>query len=490
MSHFFKRTISLLVALVLLFTPLLSVIANAADYKANCPYIFVHGFMGTDIYVDPDDPDSKTAWPPDGDAIKTAVKEALPHLLKFIFFRNHKELGDKLFPIADKLFAPIYLDDDGNVPNKSGVRFEYPVKESIKKTSQLSFVYDWRLTPMETAAKLNDFIDYVLEASGSEQVVIECHSYGGVICNTYARLYGTSKVRSWLFNSTAVYGETYTGDLMLGKMAFNADAITAYLIGAVDYNKNDSGLIALFNALKISGLTGVICTMFNHILLEIGPQPIAEALLKLFGRWHGIWAMIPDEMIDEAYDYIFNDIYKNDPTDRSFMQGKIKDYNENIRAYKADTMKLINDTSNLYIVSRYGYSAFFLTPSWQNASDMIIDVKYNSYGATAADYGKTLTDEQMKGVDSKYISPDKTVNASTCMFPEQTWFVRHISHGTYPDSIKRMDKILLYYDGQATVDTFSDFPRFLYFDEDTKLIVPDTLYDVKLSLKDKFKKNK
>ena len=208
----FRRLTAVILAAALLISCVTPVFAaEKASYTADCPYIFVHGFMGSDIYVDPDDPDSELAWPPATDDIMDAVKQSLPLLLKYLFLRNGKELGEKLIPIVDELFAPIELAPDGTVKDKSGVRWSYPAKESIKKDSQLDYVYDWRLNPIHTAEGLNDFIDYVLECSGCDQVVIECHSYGGVICNTYAKLFGTEKVRSWVFNSTAVYGETYNG---------------------------------------------------------------------------------------------------------------------------------------------------------------------------------------------------------------------------------------------------------------------------------------
>ena len=56
----FRRLTAVILAAALLIscaTPVFA--AEKASYTADCPYIFVHGFMGSDIYVDPDDPDSE-----------------------------------------------------------------------------------------------------------------------------------------------------------------------------------------------------------------------------------------------------------------------------------------------------------------------------------------------------------------------------------------------------------------------------------------------
>ncbi len=212
-----KKLLAALLVAAVAFAPLFSVNSfaeSAEEPAADCPYIFVHGFMGSTVYVDPSDPDSEAAWPPSSGRITDAVKQSLPIILKLAFTHNWQKFADELIPVVTEMFSPILLSENGEVDNNSGVRFSYPPRESVKPDSKLSFSYDWRLNPIDTAAELNDFINYVLDCSGCPQVVIECHSYGGVVCTTYAKLYGVSKVRGWVYNATAVYGETYNGELM------------------------------------------------------------------------------------------------------------------------------------------------------------------------------------------------------------------------------------------------------------------------------------
>ncbi|MBR6005516.1 MAG: hypothetical protein IK063_04735, partial [Clostridia bacterium] len=76
------------------------------------------------------------------------------------------------------IFAPLYMYGTGEVQDNSGTIFKYPARDKIKKDSYLIYEYDWRLDPVELAAQLNDFINYFLDCSGSDEVVLECHSYG------------------------------------------------------------------------------------------------------------------------------------------------------------------------------------------------------------------------------------------------------------------------------------------------------------------------
>ncbi len=476
MSKVFKKLTAVLLCLAVVFTPLLAVSAeySEAKYTQDCPYVYVHGFMGSTIYVDKDDPSSDCAWPPPTEKILDAVKEALPSLGKLLLTRDYDKFSDEFMPIAKELLSDVMLGPDGNINNKSGIIWEYPAKEKINSQSNVDFRYDWRLDPIEIAAQLNDFIDYVLEASGCSQVVLEGHSLGGVILNTYSRIYGNSKIKTYIFNTTAVYGETYNGELMTGKMRLDADGLTCYLDAIFDYNEKEELLDGIFKILNASGITDMACRLGNKVLDNLFERAATDVVVPLFGGWLTIWAMIPDEYIGQAKDFVFNEVYKNDPTDRSGLIEKINNFDEKVRPYKTDTLNKINEECNFYILSRYGYVSIFITPSWRILSDTVIDTKNTSFGATAANYGSKLPESYIAGKDAKYISPDKTVDASTCMFPEQTWFVRNLAHAEEGvDDIDEMFMTLAYHDGQATVDTFEEYPRFLSYDEDTEVVSPD-----------------
>jgi len=469
----FRKAISLVLVTALIMSCGVSLFASAAD--ASCPYIYVHGFMAKDIIADKNNPDSETVWPPAGDKITETVKECIPALLRFLADRNYEKLGEAIIDPCKELLSGANLDTDGNASNGSGVYFEYPAREVINSSSHLNFRYDWRLDPVELASQLHDFIEYVVDAAGCSQVVIECHSFGGTVTEAYVQLYGTSRIKSVCYNTSAIYGETYTGEMMSGNIVVQPDSLTEYIKCLMSENENKELIGNILDLLNDAGITGDITDLLNGIVENLGEELIREILLPMFAGWLSIWAMIPDDYIDSAYDFVFNKLYKNDGIDHSGLQAKIDNFNEIIRPFKTETLTAQNEVANVYVVSRYGYTSVPLTDKWQVMTDTVVDSKFSSFGGTFADYGAVLDDEFVSSVkDSPYLNADETVYAGTCLFPEQTWFIRDLLHSKGPGSLDSLVYALLYYDGQATVGTFEQYPQFLVYDNGSGALNADT----------------
>lgn len=138
--------------------------------------------------------------------------------------------------------------------------------------------------------------------------------------------------------------------------------------------------------------------------------------------------------------------------------------------YKAQTLENINNKANLYVIARYGYSGMFMVPSWVNETDTVIDLKYASFGATVAKHGETLSEKYLAKANPKYISPGKNIDASTALFPQQTWYIKNFTHSHSTKHFEDMVKVLLYSKTQATVDTYKEYTRYLTYNEDTGTI--------------------
>ncbi|MCR5522788.1 MAG: hypothetical protein K6F64_04010 [Clostridia bacterium] len=469
----FRKLIAVIIS-VIMIAGLLPTAFAAEETQRDCPYIYVHGFMAKDIHADKDNRDSDVIWPPSTDSILNTVKECLPALIKFAATRNYDALADAIIDPFKDLLGVANLDKDGNVPDGSGVYFVYPPKDSIGKDSSLDFNFDWRIDPIEVAGQLNDFINYVLDASGCDQVVLQCHSFGGIITASYVQLYGDSKLRSVCYDTTAIYGETYTGELLSGNIVVRADALTDYLKCLLGDNQYRVILRGILDMLNDAGITDEICSLANKLIENLGPVAIKEVVLPMFGGWPSIWAMIPDEYYDSAYNYVFDTVYKEEKAEYSGLIGKIENYNSQVRANKTQNLKSQNDDLNLYVISRYGFTSVPLTESWDNMSDSTIDTKYSSFGAYCAKYNTTFSEAFIaEHENDEYMNKDGSVYASYCLFPEQTWFVKNMHHAKEPGSLEDMIFDLLYYDGQATVKTFEEYPRFLEYDVDSGAISPD-----------------
>ena len=476
---FAAKLLGIVLAFAVVIVPILGTFSYAREtgYEMDCPNIYIHGFMGTDLYVDPENPDLGKVWPPATDDILAAVKAILPDLGKLILTHDWQAFSDAAMPYVYDLMSPAFLKPDATVADNSGPKRKIPPASSINSKSKLDFSYDWRLDPIEVADELNEFIGYVIESSGCDKVTIECHSFGGVIANTYATLYGNEKIKSICYNTTAIYGETYTGELLTGQIRVSTDSLTEYLKMAVDKNEYRELIKGIFDLLDAAGLTDAVVALGNKLIENLAVDASREVLAPMFGGWPSIWAMTEDDDIDAAMDYVFNTVYKDSDVDRSALIAKIEDYNTRIRPYKEQTLRAMNENAGVYVIARYGYSGLFLTPSWTSVTDGVVDTKNSSFGATVAPYGETLSEDYLAKADAKYISPDKTVDASTCLFPDQTWIIRRYPHADNCRAVTEMVFNLLYSEEQATVDTFEKYPQFLYYDLDTDSVCPDTLQD-------------
>ena len=65
-------------------------------------------------------------------------------------------------------------------------------------------------------------------------------------------------------------------------------------------------------------------------------------------------------------------------------------------------------------------------------------------------------------MNEKYISPDKQIDASTCLFPEYTWFIKGCSHGFYSTCERDLLLTTIDADRQLTVDDFP-YTRFIVY---------------------------
>ncbi len=463
-NRYFVKLLSVVLAAVVLAAPLagLTAFARQRTIVQNYPLIDIPGFMASDIYEDKNDRNSKVIFPWSTDDILNTVKNCIPALLKFLVNKDYDALGDAIIPEAKALLEPSFCNPDGTPVGDSGAYMVYPSQSDIHKNSTLTFRYDWRIDPVEVAAQLNDFINYVLKATGCKKVAVTCHSQGGLIALTYMSIYGTDKIYAAGLNTTAIFGEAYTGQLFSGDINVAGEALVYYLNYALDQSDYDAIVGAVLDALKDAGIADAIAKYANDIIEHLKDRAISEVLFPMFSSWLSIWAMCPDEALEAAKDYMFG--VANPEMDYSGLRTRIDNFSSIFRPTRVQTLQKLNDSARVAVISRYGYSSIPLTSQWNSMTDGVIDTNRNSFGATTAPYGEQLTDEELEGVPAEYISPDRTVNASTCLFPEQTWFIKDYKHSTNSDALDNMIFRLLYNpNGESTVDSYPEYPRFLRF---------------------------
>ena len=107
-------------------------------------------------------------------------------------------------------------------------------------------------------------------------------------------------------------------------------------------------------------------------------------------------------------------------------------------------------------------------------ADGKVSVTESSFGAKTAEYGKTLSNSYLNSARKKgtidYVSKDLIIDASTCLFPDYTWFVRDIAHDEIPKVIDSLMLKILRSKGQKTVRSFEDYPQFMSYNITTQKV--------------------
>lgn len=462
-----KKILSLILSFILIFTMALPVFA-ADIVNQTCPTIYVPGFAGSKIYEDKNDPSTKLVFPEADVLLESVKKDILPTLLTYIATDNAEPFAYELCELVNNVFAGYFNDSDGTAKGNSGTYLSYPA--SVSNTSRLTFSYDWRQDPFTIAAELNDFINYILEKSGAEKVALHCHSLGSVICTTYLKVYGNDKVMGVVLDSPALEGITYIGELLCGNPEFAGESLARGikdLMGENEYNELISGTIDM---LELAGITDNVGKFLDELVKKTAPILYKETLVPLFGYWPAAWAMSPDKYIDEAIEHIFTNYCAGEEYDA--LKAKIVKYNTDVRPYKKDTLLNFDVSGRLAVISRYGYAALPVSPSWNVLTDTVVDTRSSSLGATTSPVDTAFSDRYLESKDMSLISPDRTVDASTCLFPEKTWFIKNLTHDKTGET-KPLHFELLFGEEEATVENFR-LPRFLIYDAETDSIIEDT----------------
>lgn len=484
-----KRSIICILLSVLMMFSILTP-SFAAGKTCSCgkiPIVSVVGFAHVPLV----NGEGTQVFAPESEAIVNTVLPCVPALVKFLSDGNAGALLDAVIPAAQQLFDPIKCDENGDSVDptvKAGRYFEdscdtydYYIKESEQDELSMAcaekvggdhtfiFSYDWRRSPMDVAADLNAYIQNVKEKTGHSQVSINGQSMGTCMVQAYLTLYGTKDVKNVCMFSGAFTGLEMCADLFTGRLSINSDGVVDIITQSINGSADKSVLGEL---LKYSGLFEQVLNKLAPLLSEgeYKDRIYNEIFVPYFAMYAGVWSFVPEEKFDEAVEYMFrNDKFTFRPSD-SFIQ-KITDYHDTVQKTMAERCTGYYENKNIgfYITSNYNRQIAPVTPSSTMNSDGVIETYHTSYFATVADRNTTLGENyvQTNSDGHDHLSPDLTVDASTCLLPECTWFIKNMNHVEFKlNSTAQLHAWLLTSEKQYTVESNPLFTQFLYYNTD------------------------
>ncbi len=471
MKQIFKKLVSVILILCLSTLPLIS--SFSLDNYNDYPTVNVPGLNTHEILLNPGEEDESLVFPPSSDMITNAIKDAAVPLAKLAVTRDWDTFADALVPVLNDLFGDFACNPDGTSKPNVGIDWEYDSPQKINKNNETTFYYDWRVDPMQIANDLSDYIDYVLYVTGSDYVVLNCHSMGGIITLSYFAQHGYDKVKAVLYDTTAIYGTSTCGKPLAGQINIEGKALCGFvndLLAGTDY---EDFLTTLMNALYSVGVFDGVASLGDTFVENLAVRLYDECLVPIFATLPGLWSLVPSELYQDAKSICFDD------TGDTYTQliAKIDNYNTTVRLERENLIANSLSVMNIGIFSRYNYYATPVIENWDVQSDSVVDTHYSSMGATCAPVKGTLPQDYIDAqvaLSNSHISPDNVIDASTCLYPDYTWIIKDYSHSWGTDKLDKLVDAILHSGSQITIDTFEEYPQFMVYSNEDNSLAPLT----------------
>ncbi|MGN0448422.1 MAG: alpha/beta fold hydrolase [Acutalibacteraceae bacterium] len=475
-----KKLVSILLAVVMILSSM-TAFAFAAESDKDIPIVCVHGY-GSNVYL----PDGTVVYPPESNYdILEYVKEVTPGVLEELAISlltdNWDGYCDALYEAIAKLYEGFPLDGNGESSNGSFVntsRNEALLKNPKKSdyhVCNFTFGYDWRKSPLEIADELNAFINTLLDKTGHSKVGLVGRCLGSSVVSAYIAKYGTSKVDSLVYYVPTANGgvETvnalFTGDIQLDPTS--VDRFVNYYInrkGLVGDEVMDDFIIALFSLLTYCQVLPTFEDALETVYAKVKANVVPRLLLACYGGLPSFWSMLNSECYEDAKAFVFNG---REDEYAGFIK-KIDEYNYSVKEKLPDLLKdFENEGGRVAVIAKYGLNMPPLSKRADVQGDAMVATTNLSFGATCSDIDKKLPQSYIdKGVASgtdKYISADKKVDASTCLFPDTTWFIKNIPHADFPDYISDLIYTFIQSGEKVTVWDFENWPQYMNYNMQT-----------------------
>ena len=478
MKKFYRPTAVCLCCLLLV--TLLSPISAFADVRTSDPVIYVRG-QGAPLY----DAAGNQIYPVDVEDgyIADAVKECMPIFIEAVRTKEWDAYCDALYEAVYPIYESIALDKNGEASDGSGVQWTWS-KSTVKDTKKngtyamrdYMYEYDWRLDPLTVAADLNGYINAVLSATGAKKVNIVGRCEGACVTQAYLVKYGTSKVNNYCLYSQALSGVNSVSGTFSGKIQLDSASIDRYADYYINSDNAFGNLLqtTISLAASTSGLN-IATSFINDIYSQVYADILPRLVLATYGSMPGIWAMVSLEDYNDAMKLNFTGV----ESEYAGLIQKIKNFHNTVAvSFKSDLKSFKNSGVDIAVVSKYGFQS---TPLFENneiISDGASTVTNTTLGATTALVGQTLSDEYIAGRESKgygsYISPDKQVDLSTCLFPNTTWLIKGLEHSVFPECAEELISAFFITDGKMNINTYDVFPQYTVYSQSKGTLSPMT----------------
>ena len=506
-----KKAISLLLSLVLLFCVCLPAFGAEEAHRVNhiIPTVLITGdgepiwmpdetaengerlvfsttsFLGLEMLSGDDDDD--------GSLYESIANVLKPFFAEGVLRGNWDPYYENLEKEVSDLFKDVRLDKNGDPMNGTNVSKDaqwlnwwHSVTDHRGDKCYFSYDdyhywYDWRRDPMEIAPMLHDYIQSVKTVTGAGQVALFASCLGSNVALAYLKLYGPGDFYSIGIDATVSAGSEFMSEALAGEVKLDCNAINRFIADGNYYdwfNIPEFATATIDLAEKSGLLDGISKTVRRTLFDKVSAGVISALALGTFYTMPCYWACIDDAHCDTALNNVFGPEGSQKRQEYAGLIQKVTYYHENVQTKIPSLLKLAEDNGAfLCILAKYGTQQLPLLQSNDLVSDQFVSLKSATFGATTSTIYDTLPDDYLAQREAegkgKYLSPDKQVDTSTCLYPDYTWVIKGGNHTTRSWWENERIYTVLTSDRQMTIDDFEGTP-FYVFDQKTDITEPMT----------------
>ena len=464
-----KKLLSVLLAMLLVASCCTGLIASAADYN-HLPKVYVDGIGSRAVYM-ADDPEKKPVFFPMNSEL---LMSNLKGFTKYI-----EESAKNLDP--DIVYNLVYnliwdtcgmsaLDTDGISPKFNSTIDPCPL--DYRGNGEYQFSYDSRLSPLDIADQLYEYIGWVIEHSGSNKIELVGSSYGTAPLVACIQKYPDvlEHLDTVLLCVPTVGGIEFIGELFSGNVNSDAVILKDYLSNMVG---NDD-LSLLLSVLQQTGtLDFIVDDALEPAIRAALMDAIRDIIHDIFGTFPSMWSYIKHDRFYDALEYIYGENYADDDHEYAVLIDKVTYYHEEVMMKMDEIFSTLED-NNIHsgLLVKYNKPLIPLTEKGNVMSDNMVTVEAASFGAVSSKFGETLPADYQQKLHKEYnmLSPDGCIDASTGALPFNTWYIKNLEHENRTDGYVKLMNAVAY--GNLNIHSDESYPQFLVLAEDGQSLIP------------------
>lgn len=499
-----KKIISALLSMIMLlslFTPAYATDASKKQIRRNIPVVRISG-------------DGEALYDKDGNKVlhyrdllgnsegtdsdksniyKSIANVLLPFLVEGLLLDKWDNYYENLEKEIGDIFKDVLLDKNGEASN--GVNISQATRDAVVRDMNTNkadangnygmfdyyYKYDWRLDPMEAADGFNEYIKSIKRVTGAQKVGIMASCLGSSVTMAYVAKYGVGDICGIGMDAPTSNGTAILSETVSGQFKFDVDAINRFLadcdgFGLFSVNEFINTTLDLVSK---SGVVDIHKDMFKEKLYYKLVQGVTSALaLSTFYTWPNYWSCVEADDYQAALNYVFGPEGSEKRKEYAGLIEKLDNYDVNVRQKLPELYSQIKqDGANLGLIAKYGCQIAPFCVSCDEIGDQLVSVKNASLGATTSKIYSTLSEDYINQRISEgkgnYISPDKQIDASTCQFPDSTWFVKGTTHSDWTGVENQILWNIATAEEQVTVSD-RDHSQFLVWDREQNKMVDMT----------------